>query len=351
MTDKTDVRLQRFASVVYDTLFSDNDIGIIPQFYMTNYCNLSCPGCYMDARPNRPKVCIPTADIDFYLREFKQVPDFEGSVVFSGGEVFSLPIEYLKYNIQNVLGAGLCLEVKTNGAWVDSPKRSNQIFEMLADLSVMRVPNVTEGALDAFMRRYSQDDLRSMGRDMIYKKVCETFGTVATFSMGLSVDNKIHPSRSAQWFAKIANRIGCDDNLAQKINLKSFCFIESMSFFQQSIIDNPQFAVSDFQKHDGVYSYRVGKCHVQSFLGDFVDVAAPISPEKAADIVVTRPDMTRFVTFFFWPDRTVSFEDCALRPVGRVPYVDSNGKCKCLNQLVQDMGIKMISDYKNTISR
>lgn len=351
MINKTDIRLQRFASVVLDTLFSDNDIGIVPQFYMTNYCNLSCPGCYMNARPNRPKVCIPTADIDFYLREFTRVPDFDGNVVFSGGEVFSLPTEYLKCNIQNALGAGLYLEVKTNGSWVDSPKRSNQIFKMLADLSVTRVPNVTEAALDAFMRRYSQDELRSMGRDVIYKKVCETFGTVATFCMAVSVDNKIHPGRSAQWFAKIANRIGRDDNLAQKIDLKSFCFIESMNFFQQNIIDNPQLGVSDFHNHGGVYSYRIGKCQVRSFLGDFIDCAVPVSPEKSADIVVMRPDMTRFVTFFFWPDRTVSFENCALRPVGRVPYVDVNGKCKCLNQLVQDMAIKMISDYKKSICR
>lgn len=347
MATKTDIHLQKFVSIVYNTLFVNNDIDIVPQFYMTHYCNLACPGCYMAAGPHQSKAYIPSADIDFYLREFNKNSYFPGNVTFSGGEIFSLPIEYLKYNIQNALDLGMFTEIKTNGSWVDNPVCSDLIFEMLADLSVPRRLNVIDTEQGEFLR----GKLLSMGKEKIWKKVCDKFGTFAALSMAVSVDDKIHPRRSAQWFAAIANRITADDALSQNVELKSFSFKESANFLRQNVLNNPQLGVSDLHSDAGVYSYKVGKGTIRSYVGDFINTAAPLSPAQAADIVIPRGNGHRFVVFFFWPDRTVSFENSAFHPVGRVPYLDSHGKYKSLNTLVQEMGIKMISDYQNSIGR
>lgn len=351
MIEKIDVRLQRFIATVRDTLFSDRGIGVAPQFYMTHYCNLSCPGCYMAAGPIRPKVCIPTADIGFYLREFKKNSGFVGVTTFSGGEIFSLPTEYLKYNIQDALDLGIYTEIKTNGSWVDNPARSDRIFEMLGGLSVPRVANVSAAKVQDYLRRYTRSELQSMGRDKIMEMLCAEFGTIAVLDMAVSVDNKIHPARSAQWFAKIATRIGRDDNLAQKIELNGLSFKDSFDFFMQHVIKNPQLGVYDLHSKGGILSYRVGKCSVQSGFADFLDTTAAVPPETSADIVAKSVGGDSFLPIFFWPDRTASFEDSAMRTVGRVPYVDANGKCKGLNQLIQDMAIKLMSDYKDSISR
>lgn len=299
----TDLDKKIFVNNLLSILFAGNDIKISLHFYMTHYCNLRCPGCYMAAGPHRSQAVISLRDIDFYMRQFSKISDFDKNVVFSGGEIFTLSLDYLQYNIQNALDLGMNTEVKTNGTWVRSGRRADKIFDMLRGLK-MRQP----------------------------------------LDMAVSVDNKIHPAYSADCFVDIATRLAGDDKLSKNIILKSFSFIESAQFFQSHVFN--RLTVRDFSDFsDCICTYRVGKLRVGSVFGNFIDSTAPQSAVDASNIVYSAFGDDAVVTFFFHPDGTVGFENAALQSVGRVPYIDAHGKYKSPECLVNEMAVKMIQDY------
>ena len=67
----------------------------------------------MRSSPNVSQNVLPYADLKFYLDEFDKVPAFTNSVVFSGGEIFTAPINYVRACADMVLGRGLELQLKT----------------------------------------------------------------------------------------------------------------------------------------------------------------------------------------------------------------------------------------------
>lgn len=296
-----------FIRNLMSTIFGDNDIMPGLQFYMTHYCNLRCPGCYMAAGPHRSRAMIPSRDIDFYLRELSKNSDFYKSIVFSGGEIFTLPVDYVQYNIQNAIDLGLRVEIKTNGMWVNDVRRTDEIFNMLRGLKI-REP----------------------------------------LSMAISVDDKIHPAASADCFVDIATRLADDDKLSQNIALRSFGFLDSIQFFDKNIMHNPRLKISDFKTGWPEYAmceYRIGKLNIESFFGNFIDSGAPQSPISGSNVVVDMGEDYNVAMFFFHPDGTVGFENEMMQSVGRVPYIDNAGRYKSINTLINEIATKMVQDY------
>ncbi|MBD5391470.1 radical SAM protein [bacterium] len=302
----TDLEKQTFVRNIVSTLFEKNNLGIMAQFYLTHYCDLRCPGCYMAAGPHRSRAAMPVADIDFYLSEFFKLPYFTPYVVFSGGEIFTLPVEYLEYNIKGALDLGLHVQIKTNGMWARDARRRDAIFNMLRNLP-----------------------------------------TTNRFSMAVSVDDKIHPRASADCFVDIASRIGADKKLSKKVALKSSGFRDGIKFFDAHVINNPRLDILDFWSNDKktIYQYQVGDAVIESFFDDFVDVNAEYGARVTSDITINTPGGGHSVVLYFHPDGTVGFENAAFQSIGRVPYIDAHGGYKSINTLVNEIAARAISDY------
>lgn len=302
----TDSEKQMFAANLISALFGENNLGIMVQFYLTHYCDLRCPGCYMAAGPHRSRAAMPMADVDFYLSEFFKLPDFKPYVVFSGGEIFTLPVEYLEYNIKGALDLGLNVQIKTNGMWVRDARRRDAIFGMLRNLPATQ-----------------------------------------RFSMAVSVDDKIHPRVSADCFVDIASRVALDSTLSDRVALKSSGFRDGMKFFDARVIKNPRLDILDVWSNDKktIYQYQVGNAVIESFFDDFVDVYAEYGARVTSDITINTPDGGHSVVVYFHPDGTVGFENAVFQSIGRVPYVDAHGGYKSINTLVNEMTVRAISDY------
>lgn len=342
--------VNNFAARVDNVLLSASETVVMPQFYLTRHCNLKCTGCYMHANPSIAPTMIPSPDISFYTNEFKNIKNSLGAVTFSGGEIFTLPTEYLAYNIQNVLDKGFALELKTNGAWVDTPQ-ANQIFKMLAGLRVPTKRLITVKEIKDFLAALSWEIGLEIWRDGLRRCLARKFPGMPALSVAMSVDDKIHPERSADWWTKFLHCVTTDSQLASRMNLNSFSFVDSLDFFTKNVLNFR--GITDIC-HDAAHltiRYKLNGREIESYFGDFVDLKTDVSPESMGNIGLNVDENTKMVVYYFWPDRTASFTTEELRVAGRVPYVDARGNCKDFKTLRREMALRLIDDYRARISR
>ena len=340
-----------FSRSVSNVLNNTQDYDLDLQFYMTNHCNLSCPGCYMHANPKLSRNIITSGDVDFYLNEFSTVPGFYETVVFTGGEIFNEALINLEGSAHNVLDRGWHLQLKTNGSWVAKPELRNSVLRMLDRLQPGRGMLASQEEMEKFLSCFPKRFLRLLGRDNVKKLLFKFMPTASLLDLAVSVDDKLHPVQSADWFADIANMLSYDKDLRNKINLKTFTLYDSYDFFVNHVLKNPKIksAVKNVKSHpeSGCMTYTVNGKMVESFFGDFVDTAKVPEFKKISEFVLPSVDgdTNGRLVYCFHPDRTVGLDSCYLETVGRVPYIDENGKRKTFAQINEDIQKKLIQDY------
>lgn len=331
---------KHISDIIYDT--ENYEVELL--FYLTRHCNLRCNGCYMRSSPNASRDVLPYADIRFYLDEFAKVPTFTNSVVFSGGEIFTAPIKYVESCANMVLGRGMELQLKTNGAWVADANQQKAVINMLRNLRPRRGLMADEQQIHEFLSRYPKWLLRICGRWLLLKKL----PTTSCLSMAVSVDDKLHPAQSADWFVKIANLITNDKKLQRGVNLKTFTLSDSVSLLESRVLNNPKLGVQNFEKMPQKWAakYTINGARVESYVGDFVDVGAVPVVKKLSEIVMPPiGDARGRLVYCFYPDGTVGFDCNYLESVGLVSYRGADGKCKSLDQIKHDIHNKLVVDY------
>ncbi len=178
--------------------------------------------------------------------------------------------------------------------------------------------------------------------------------TMSMLDMAVSVDDLLHPAKSAQWFADIAKLITSDSRLRKKVNLKTFTLNESAGFFEHYVLGNPQLGVKNVVRpsNKNALRYNINDCRVEAYFGDFVDVGKVSQVDKLSNIVMpSLGDSAGRLVYCFYPDKTVGFDCYYLESVGRVPYVDAHGRYKSFARLQRDMYTQLVLDYTQAISK
>lgn len=341
-----------FSAHVSNVLNNTHDYDVELQFYMTNHCNLSCPGCYMHAGPKLSRKIIPSGDVDFYLNEFSSAPGFSETVVFTGGEIFNDLLINLERSAQSVLARGWHLQLKTNGAWGMQPEKRAAVLDMLARLKPGRGLMASEEDVRRFLSCWPRPILKWMGRKRIMCMLYKFFPNVSNLDIVVSVDDRLHPAQSAYWFAEIVNAISVNRYLKKNVGLKTFTLSESAEFFEKYVLGNPKLKSTAKQIEclagDNHMSYRINGKDVSSFFGDFVDVDNIPEFKKISEFVLPSVDgkTKGRLVYCFHPDRTVGLDSCYLKSVGRVPYVAANGKRKSFAQINREIQQKLIQEYQ-----
>lgn len=354
MTVADSQKVKNYASKISDVIYDTENYETEVLFYLTQHCNLACNGCYMHAGPDVPRYTLPISDIAFYLSEFGKVPNFTHGVVFSGGEVFTAPINYVEAAAHNVLDRGWQLQFKTNGSWVENPQRRDAVLTMLRRLQPHRGLCATSEQIGHFLGRIPKPIARLLGRDVIKRWIYYKLPTVSMLDMAVSVDDLLHPAKSAQWFADIAKLITTDKRLRNKVNVKSFTLNESVGFFEKYVLNNPQLNAKNLVQPSNkkVACYDINGCGIESYFGDYVDVGNVPQVDKLSNIVMpSLGDSAGRLVYCFYPDKTVGFDCYYLESVGRVPYIDAQGRPKSFARLQRDMYTQLVLDYARAISK
>ncbi len=346
-------RTALFELGVYQTLFNKTGTLYEVVFYLPgSRCNLQCPGCYMHGGPMVSKQMIPTQDVLHFLRSFSVLDNYSNSVVFSGGEIFTTPVSYMQYNIQNALDTVGHVHLKTNGAWIANPTHADAILKMLGGLGVPRGIDASDNQIRNFLGQFTRKYIR-YHRQEIIDQMWREFPTRPALDLCVSVDNKIHPVKSAEWFVKIARRVAENKNLTNNLNLKTFSFDQSRDFFVERVMRPLQDQISGVKsaQNGDVLHYRIGNVNAQSFFGAYADVSKSSAPENAATIGVPGVDGVMRLVFYFYPDKTVSFCSDDYKIVGRVPYEHADGTYKTIDELRREMMAAVVDQYRREISR
>lgn len=343
-----------FSDNVYSVISDNANYEIDLQFYLTQRCNLSCRGCYMAASPNVSGDVLPIDDISFYLNEFGKNQQFTGDVVLSGGEIFTLPIDYVESASRQILNRGYGLQLKTNGLWVDDLKKRDGVVAMLRRLKPGRGLTASKEQFHDFLASKPKWFLRMLGRNIVSMWMYKSLPTKSLLSMAVSVDDMLHPAKSADWFVKIVNLITNDKHLRNKVELKSFTLLDSVPMFESCVLNNPNLKVQNFSELSKGYGakYMVNGVQIESYIGDFVDVKNVSDNEKLSNFVLPSlgNGMGRLVYCFF-PDKTVGLDSWFLESVGRVSYVKADGSQKTFDEIRHDICSKLILDYKKAIAK
>ena len=118
-------------------------------FKTTNYCWNNCPHCCERSGTNAPKVYMPADTIKSFISQAKQDPLFSGSVVFTGGEIFTAYRFYDKHYVPDLLNYALSndcgVDIKTNAGWT---LRKNDTGDGIFDDLVSVLSRFSHGALD-----------------------------------------------------------------------------------------------------------------------------------------------------------------------------------------------------------
>lgn len=341
---------KHISDIIYDT--ENYEVELL--FYLTQHCNLRCDGCYMRSSPNAPRNVLPCADIKFYLDEFAKVPTFTNSVVFSGGEIFTAPINYVRTCANMVLDRGCGLQLKTNGAWVADAQKQKSVVNMLRNLKPGRGLTADVEQVRDWLGKQPRWLFRVLGRDVLCWWMYKKLPTTSLLSMAVSVDDKLHPAQSADWFVKIADLITNDKKLRDRVKLKTFTLSDSVSLLESRVLNNPQLAVQNFEQMPQKWAakYTINGAWVESYVGDFVDVGAVLDIKKLSEIVMPPiGDARGRLVYCFYPDGTVGFDCNYLESVGRVSYRGVDGKCKSLDQIKHDIHNKLVADYWHAIQK
>lgn len=346
------VSLEDFADYVAAVIYDERNYEIDLQFYLTHRCNLSCNGCYMRASPSVFGNVLPKSDVAFYLNEFQKEPQFTHNVVFSGGEIFTTELPYLEYNISQVLNRGNALQLKTNGAWIQNTHARDAILEMLRRLKPGRGLVATEEQINNFLVSKPRWLLRMLGRDVVRQWMYRALPTTSLLSMVVSVDNKLHPKESAQWFLDIVKNFADDKRLVKNIDLKTFTVSCAKDFFYGNILNTLACECVDRKPGVNLLKYTLNGVPIESYFGDFVDVNRISPREKLKNFVLPALGNARGrLVYCFYPDRTVGLDSCYLQSVGRVSYIGTDGKYKSFNKIRRDILVQLALDYRREISK
>ena len=320
--------------------------------YQKDVVALSCDGCYMSASPRMTGNVLPENDIVFYLDEFEKVPQFTHNVVFSGGEIFTTEIPYLEYNINQVLNRGVALQLKTNGSWVQNENTRDAVLGMLRRLKPGRGLMASTQQVETFFANKPRWLLRLLGRDIVRRWLYWNLPTVSLLSMAVSVDDKLHPKKSAQWFLDIVNSFAEDKRLNQNIDLKTFTVSESKVFLGKNVLNRSGCVQKDKKADKNLLKYTLNGVPVESYFGDFVDVNQITHREKLENFVLPPlGDARGRLVYCFYPDKTVGLDSCYLQSVGRVSYIGDDGKRKSLDKIRHDILVQLVLDYQRAISK
>ncbi|MBD5388708.1 hypothetical protein HDR63_00435 [bacterium] len=311
------------------------------QCYLTDYCNLNCPGCYRRAMaPNgAPDKLLPPSDIIHYVNAIRGNDKFEQAVVFSGGEIFTAPVPYLHEVIQATLDMDVAVQLKTNGSWVADARRAPAIWDMLKSLRVPRGLVATPEQVQECLRTMGGDAVRAARKDGAwYQALCDRLPTRPMLDLAVSVDNKIHPAQSVDWMRAIAERLAGDATLRDNISLKISAFMDNRNWFNRTVIRQGWPHVRDETWVNGqIMAFTYDGMPVYAFFSDFVDV--PTIPVPVTDHVVFAGHDGEYLTpLYMHPNRTISFENVdTMHAVGRVSYVDAAGQCRPIKRVMKDM--------------
>ena len=353
-TDDIDFKVREFSEAVSQKIYGDGKTEL--QFYMTEACDLRCPGCYRFSGATHYGAPLPSADIREYVNQFKAEPTFNDSVCFSGGEVFGVSLDKLESDIRYVLGAGCTLQVKTNGTWVKNPQKADQIFKMLRGLSV---GYGISGDEEDFKYAFGNDSMLRripkwasiLARMRILYRAKQNYLLTPKLSLCMSVDNMIHPTESADWYLKIAERIGGDKKLRRKVACAFFCFQECADYAVDNILNNASLDKKILKADNHYCKFLLNGVPNYAFFGYYKDMGEIVRPDDLADISCSYVGgYGNRTVWFFHPNQTVSFE-ADLIPVGRVSYLDKNGKYKSVAQLRDEMAARLVADYKHMLMR
>lgn len=348
-----DKSVSDFSDSVAKIIFDDTQYSKELLFYLTRHCNLACSGCYMCSNPNVSRAMIPMQDVRHWLKEFENVPNFDDSVVFSGGEIFTLPTVYIEHNAHQVLDRGWRLQLKTNGSWVADTERRDAVRVMLHRLQPHQVMVGDDTDIARVMGRLPRAVWRAMGNKLAAWLLWRMMEKRSALDMVVSVDDKLHPKRSARWFEDIAHMLATDKRLARTVNLQTFTFYDSVSYFEDKVLGNPRLNVSDLVLNQGksVCTFNAGAKHIESFFGDFVEPGTVPIKQKLNNIVVPDGLGGGRVIYSVMPDRTIGVECDFVDSVGRVSYVDGNGKLKSFNQIQSDIHQKLVDEYRRLVTK
>jgi len=338
-----------FVHDVADVFYSDfgnYDLNVV--FYLTRHCNLACPDCYMHASPDVPENQMPVDDIKFYLAELKSLPNFIPAVAFSGGEVFTLPLEYLRENIENAFAENLAVELKSNGAWGADSQSRKDVFDMVRGLNIpehMCAPNADafEYVVSQKMKWLDKKRFRAYrllhDKQRTYKYFLELSKhkynvdvMASPLTITLSVDNVVHSGESVDWCNNIVHDIVRDNDLRRKISL---CCM--------NLDENLKQRVKTYFMDGYPCTVISGGCKINPnsdnyFDGDWID-----KPQYNNGKLVQRGCMN----LFFWPDGTVALDsNLNCQPVGRVPYKNKNGEYKDIKTIMDNIATKIVRDYE-----
>lgn len=304
----------------------------------------------MQSSPETQKSILSLDDLDFYLNEFNNIENFTQSVVFSGGEIFTAPIEYIKKCSNNVLNRGWELQIKTNGAWIQDKQKSDDILKMLRQLKPSHGYVANEQEIQHIIKKYPRWLLNICGNILIKKHLTKS----SALSMAISVDDKLHPSQSADWFIKIANAITADKKLRKNVNLKTFTFFESVPLFESRVLNNPELHIKNFELFENKQAtrYTIKNTPVESFVGEYIDVKSIPTTTKLSEIAVSPiGDAKGRLVYCFYPDGTVGFDCNYLESVGRVSYINKNKEHKTFKQIQHDIHKQLVNDYTRAIQK
>lgn len=335
---------EHISSIIYDTRNYEAE----PLFYLTQFCNLGCKGCYMRSSPKSSRDVLPYADLNFFLDEFDKVPNFTNNVTFSGGEIFSAPINYLTACSHMVLDRGWGLQLKTNGAWVMDNEKRRAVVNMLRHLRPTRGIVASSDEINSFLASKPKWLLRLLGQDFVRWWMFKRLPTASALSMAVSVDDVLHPAQSADWFINIVNMVAGDKKLRDKLDLKTFTLEYAIPLLELEILNNPNLKITGFHQIPGrrAIRYSINGVNVESYVGEFVDVEGVPAVKKLSEIVVPPlGDARGRLVYCFYPDGTVGIDCNYLESVGRVAYRDVTGKYKTLPQIQEDIHKKLVTDY------
>ena len=335
------------AHIFYSSM---NDYNISAVFYLTQHCNLACPDCYMFANPDVPKNMLPVDDIKFYMSELKTLPNFYPAACFSGGEVFTLPLDYLRENIVNGLNAKLFVDLKTNGVWVTDNEKCHAIFDMLRSVDVpndLRTPNMDMleyvrtkkmswgdkkkfGLYRAWVCHDIDKCLRYLSELLKNKWHCDLMDS--PLSLTVSVDDTVHIADSGKWFMKIVHNIVYDDELRRKITLGRVKIVNPGTMDEKYTFD-----VFRGYGVTGLKSEKVSPKSSNYFNGEWIKKPIYENGELVEQ---------GLINLFFWPDRTVALDSgLNFQPIGRVSYVNPDGSYKKMPEIMDNIVAQLMRDY------
>lgn len=352
MKKDTSKYMDRFVNYAACAVCCNFDYELDLQFYLTQKCDLACSGCYVGASPRASGNVLPKSDVEFYLKEFENVPRFTHSVVLTGGEIFTTPIVDVEWIAHQVLDRGWWLQLKTNGAWIHNQNKSKAVLSMLRRLQPARGLLATEEQINDFLAKKPKWLLRFLGPDVTHQWVYSALPTVSLLSVVVSVDNVLHPKKSVQWFKDIVAQVGKDKRLKKNIDLKTFSVMNSKNFYVKNIINSPECVVKEQKKGGNLIKYELNGVPVESYFGKYIDVKK-ISEKDKIESFVLPPlgnSLGRLV-YCFYPDKTVGLDSCYLQAVGRVSYLKQDGSRKTFNEIRSEIFSQLIKDYQKAIKK